>query len=587
MLTFTQHKRVTFACLLSLLLSGCVGYLEGEASSSAAAAQAIQAPSEDSFLQALLDANPNGLLPHQAMQTFTAPAFTKSDGSALDISVTCSLSGADWLAISSERTVSLATGFDVVQDYAGTLQVTYGCEAASDSTNNDSVDVQMGDGDNDGMSDKLEHLYSGAPIALNSGYYWGTEANRTMLGNGKIPGSHKLSDETAVLDPGTDDSNNVGDADGDGLTNRAEVLAGRSIFERLSNGSLGTATNVALGTTPQACTTLDADNDGDIDLACTNYNDWTYQVLLNNGSGTFVAQAAALTGGQMPDGIIAAHLNSGGNIDLVIANNGTSDISICLGNGNGTFAACSTQAAGTTPAAIAAADLDGDGNIDVITGNIDSDNISVFLGNGDGTLDAQTTVTAGDFPYDVAVGDCDGDSDADIFVTNRDSDTLSVFKGSGDGTFAAQVTVNAGDRPKGMAVADLNKDGALDITHAVDGADAVGVHLGNGDCTFDAIDTYSVPSKPGLGFRIADFDGDGELDIFMTHDLAASTTASVIFGNGSFGTGEIFGSATSYTTGAAPAFAAAGDWNADGCTDAAVANNDSNNVSIFLNSCTE
>ena len=70
--------------------------------------------------------------------------------------------------------------------------------------------------------------------------------------------------------------------------------------------------------------------------------------------------------------------------------------------------------------------------------------------------------------------------------------------------------------------ADLNGDGHQDLVFAMDGS--LGVSLGNGDGTFGAMTNLPSGSFPGLylGLTVADFNGDGKLDIAASDFGSAS-----------------------------------------------------------------
>ena len=91
------------------------------------------------------------------------------------------------------------------------------------------------------------------------------------------------------------------------------------------------------------------------------------------------------------------------------------------------------------------------------------------------------------------------------------------------------------------------------------------VLLGNGDGTFQPQVTYAVGSIP-IAIVAGDFNGDGRTDLAVAND-GLTSTVSVLLGNGD-GT---FQPQVTYAVGSNPVAIVAGDFNGDGRTDLAVA----------------
>ncbi len=104
----------------------------------------------------------------------------------------------------------------------------------------------------------------------------------------------------------------------------------------------------------------------------------------------------------------------------------------------------------------------------------------------------------------------------------------------------------------------------------------VSILLGKGDGTFAAPVSYAVGTSPSWAV-IGDFNGDGNTDLAVANN-SAGNAVSVLLGHGD-GT---FAKAVSYSAGSAPISVAAADFNGDGKLDLAVANNGSNNISVLL-----
>src|SRR5205807_1266513 len=103
----------------------------------------------------------------------------------------------------------------------------------------------------------------------------------------------------------------------------------------------------------------------------------------------------------------------------------------------------------------------------------------------------------------------------------------------------------------------------------------VSILLGTGTGSFSAATNFAVGSNP-ISVAIGDFNGDGKSDLAVANQL--SNNVSILLGSG---TGS-FSAATNFVVGASPISVAIGDFNGDGKSDLAMANADSN-VSILLN----
>ena len=106
-------------------------------------------------------------------------------------------------------------------------------------------------------------------------------------------------------------------------------------------------------------------------------------------------------------------------------------------------------------------------------------------------------------------------------------------------------------------------------TITVDGQ-AISVEMAFGTPT-----NFSVGTSP-VSVTVGDFNGDGKSDLAVAN--YNSNNVSVLLGTG---TGS-FGAATNFTVGNGPASVTVGDFNGDGKSDLATANLNSNNVSVLL-----
>ena len=349
------------------------------------------------------------------------------------------------------------------------------------------------------------------------------------------------------------------------------------------------AVNYPAGRAPFSVAVGDFNQDGipDLVVADAGGEAGTVRILLGNGDGTFRASREYSAGGTGASSVAVGDFNGDGKPDLAVQTN--VGFGILLGNGDGTFMPVVEYiSTGLAFGFVAVGDFNGDGKLDVVTvGRIsDIDVVNIYLGKGDGTFALAESYPTGDFPESVSVADLNGDGRLDLAVANAGgssvggvvSYTISVLLGRGDGTFQAAVNYPVAPAPMGIASGDFNGDGKLDLVVASNGGGA-GVLIGNGDGTFQAPVSYPAGDGPG-SVAVGDFNTDGKLDLIVA-DFGGvdGTTVSLLLGNGD-GT---FQTAAPYIVGAVPISVAVADLNSDGLLDVAVANAQSDNVSVLLN----
>ena len=178
----------------------------------------------------------------------------------------------------------------------------------------------------------------------------------------------------------------------------------------------------------------------------------------------------------------------------------------------------------------------------------------------------------------IAVGDFNNDGNLDYVVANQGaSATATVMLGNGSGTFTAQsTTYPAGNSPEAAVVADFNGDGKLDIAFANASSNGVTILLGNGDGTFT-----SPASQPAItnaaAIAVGDFNGDGIPDLAVSNN---GSVVTILLGNGD-GTFTVGSSTTVPTWSINPEGIVAMDFNGDGKLDLAVTSANANSPASY------
>jgi len=371
----------------------------------------------------------------------------------------------------------------------------------------------------------------------------------------------------------------------------------------LLSGGEGSFTRVdtGVGVGPGALAVGDFNHDGKLDAVVLMGGAYIC-FLKGQGDGTFQPSDAVLIYLENEEfdaaTLVAADLNHDGKLDLVAAGDYTS--AVLLGVGDGTFQLAAYTGEGLGRALLSA-DINGDGVPDVVFGSPSNSaqpatwQVWMLLGNGDGTFgsgpnynllpvnNSSLTPLNGISSGPAIAGDFNGDGKTDlaVFESNVGAGLIAVLLGKGNWAFQAPVsTATAQGCGYAFVLADFNGDGKMDLACS----SWVGpfIYLANGDGTFQPPLNVPTPNYPvAESLAAGDFNGDGKPDLAIVISNSAGTHEAVQIllgqGNGAFTTGAAIplDSAALLQKGiyfAGATYLATGDFNHDGKTDVAAGN---------------
>jgi len=330
---------------------------------------------------------------------------------------------------------------------------------------------------------------------------------------------------------------------------------------------------------------FDFDNDGRLDIFFTNgarlqdpmpggarpdksdprfWNRLYHQKA--DGSFEDVTERAGLRGEGYSMGVAAGDFDGDGFVDLYVTS--LSGGTLYRNRGDGTFEDVTQKLKAAVPGWTTSAgwlDFDRDGRLDLFVARYmdwDFERGALYCGSpqvraychpdnfkgaspvllhqkSDGTFEDVSAKAGiadpGGKSLGVAFADFDGDGFTDIFVAN-DNARQFLFRNRGDGTFEDVALLAGvgydenGKQFSGMGVdaADYDNDGNVDVFVTALSNETYPLFRNNGDMTFAyatssaGVSLVSIPYS-GWGTRFADFDNDGLRDIFVAQGHVLDT----------------------------------------------------------------
>lgn len=264
----------------------------------------------------------------------------------------------------------------------------------------------------------------------------------------------------------------------------------------------------------------------------TSFLDFVEGQAADGGANTYVSADGSVR-------LISLHdLNADGNLDVVFPsthdNDEAVDLFIYWGK-NGLNRSQRSELPAEGAKAVEISDLNRDGYADLVVANNFNGtrtdlNSYIYWGSDRGLSATKRTDLPTQGAEAIAIGDLNGDGHAEIVFANsglsyhvaEDKFNQSfVYWGSSQGyspnRHLSLKTINARD----VKIADLNADGRLDLVFANEGNSAADggltIYWGQAQDSFSPENSLRLPGEFSSGLSVADFNGDGWLDIALAN----------------------------------------------------------------------
>ena len=357
----------------------------------------------------------------------------------------------------------------------------------------------------------------------------------------------RITEGIMVNDPGDSRSVNWIDYDNDGdldifVTNGTQGGADNFLY-RNDAGTFVKITDDPIATDHEpsdGSTWGDYDNDGDLDCFVANWYNRNNLLYANDGDGTFtrITDSPASTDHGYSESGTWADYDADGWLDLIVANSaGTAHTNFLYHNQGDGILERVTQGSLATSQGTARApmwcDYDNDGDLDIFIANEGSSENDLLFRNDSAnsftSITGDPVATSGGISMSASWGDYDNDGDFDLFVANAGASANScngtdfLFQNNGDGSFT-RMTGNEvelhGGCSFGSLWADFDNDMDLDLFvanafRAQGNANFLYMNDGSGNFTLATEGAIATDSGWCYGSAAADYDRDGDLDLFV------------------------------------------------------------------------
>ncbi len=334
------------------------------------------------------------------------------------------------------------------------------------------------------------------------------------------------------------------------------------------------------GAQPVDVIIADGDRDSDNDIVTADWGAGTVSLLANLGDGSFPF-AVAVAATPHPRSVAILDATGDGIPDAVVADDSATSARVLSGTWDGQFSTSGDLSAPGSVRVVAANDISGDTLDDLVVASTEPDSMHVLVGASGAapTLAGAATFPTADAPQALWLGRLSATDVWRAAMVLSHADVLVTYRIASDGIVEPELDVTLPQTCTPRAVAVLDRGETFAPTAVVACLEPPGIRLATGSIPSEIAWETLLDGEGATDVVAADLNDDGLTDIAVTiADANASGTVAVLLAT----TTGSFAAPVALEVGARPAAIAAGDLNADGRTDLAVANYDDATVSVLL-----
>ena len=381
--------------------------------------------------------------------------------------------------------------------------------------------VRANDLDDDGIPDIL-YIYDASKVAWHKNLGFGIFSNQQLIINNMQGPFFTMSA----------DLNN--DSLPDILSSQSQSSGSEKIawYQNLGNGSF--SAEIVINNNlkvPKYYYPADFDNDNDLDIVTTSWDNDSLVWQENLGNGTFAQPQLISNTLNGPYGVHAGDINGDGFEDIIVGCENSSSIEIYINHfGSGTFTHTQTISNSAAEAyCVQAEDIDDDGLIDIISASVADNKIAWYKNLGNRNFSMQKVISnSRSFSRSVCTADLNNDATKDV-ISTAFFDTLAWHNNLGNGNFDAPIKIPNTLHSNLVKAKDMDNDGLIDIVAAFGDTVKWSKNIGNGN--FGAWNFLLF--LPGLyDFDIEDLNNDSYND--LVYGSGSTLIANINDGNGSF-----------------------------------------------------